>query len=141
MESLLGISSSTWLHNRPEAEVFTLLIDSYRMRMEDEYVFRGDVDDDSLYGEGDPTKGFRRFRQKAERKTGVLPSWWTKEKRDACIAKGNRQDHWNSLHGAVEKHDNQEHYKDSSMSMQLRMLAEEILGDNVMQHSSHTFLA
>lgn len=132
MEALLGLNSSTWLHNRPEPEVFTLLIDSYRMRVEDECNFRGDIDDDSLYGGGDPTIGFRRFLQKAEKKSGVLPSWWSKEKRDACIAKGNRQDHWSTLHGAVEKHDIQEHYKDNSMPMQLRMLAEEILGSNVM---------
>ena len=132
MESLLGWKTSTWLHGRPESEVFTLLIDSYRMRVEDEYCYRGDISDDSIYGQGDPTVGFRRFLQKAEKKSGVLPSWWTKEKRDACIAKGNDQDHWSSLHFAVEKHDIQEHYKNNSMPMQLRMLAEEILGSNVM---------
>lgn len=74
MEALLGLNTKTWLHGKPETEVFTLLIDSYRMRVEDEYKFRGDVDEDSLYGGGDPTIGFRRFLRKAE-KTQVFPSW------------------------------------------------------------------
>ena len=133
LEKMLGLSTRTWLHNRPEAEVFTLLIDSYRMRVEDEYTYRGDVSDDSIYGGGNPVPGFRRFLQKAEACSGVLPSWWNEEKRKACIAKGNAKDHWSSLHSAVEKHDIQDHYKDSTMPMQLRMLAEEIIGTNVMQ--------
>lgn len=112
--------------------MYTLLVDSYRMRVEDECNFRGDISEDSLYGGGNPVVGFRRFLQKAEKKTGVLPPWWTKEKRDACIAKGNAKDHWSSLHFAVEKSDIQEHYKNPTMPMQLRMLAEEILGSNVM---------
>ena len=132
MENLLGLNTSTWLHDCPEAEVYTLLIDSYRMRVEDDYAFRGDVSDDSIYGGGNPVKGFRRFLQKAEARSGVLPSWWNAEKRKACIAKGNAKDHWSSLHFAVEKSDIQEHYKNNMMPMQLRMLAEEIIGTNVM---------
>ncbi|KAK3710703.1 hypothetical protein LTR37_010122 [Vermiconidia calcicola] len=132
MEAMLGLNTTTWLYNRPEAEVYTLLIDSYRMRVEDEYNFRGDVDDDSIYGGGDPTKGFRRFLLEAEKRSGVLPSWWNAEKRNACVAKGDSKDHWSTLHCAVEKSDVQEHYKKPSMPMQLRMLAEEIIGSNVM---------
>lgn len=132
VESLLGLDTKTWLHSRPEAEVYTLLIDSYRLRIDDEYAFRGDISDFSLYGGGNPVKDFRRYLQKAEKRTGVLPSWWTKEKRDACIAKGNAKDHWSSLHFAVEKEDIQEHYKNPVMPMQLRMLAEEIWGSSVM---------
>ena len=128
----MGLNTSTWLHDRPEDEVFKLLIDSYRIRVEDDYVFRGDISDDSIYGQGNPVIGFRRYLKQAESQSKVLPGWWNLEKRKACIAKGNAQDHWSSLHFAVEKSDIQEHYKNSSMPMQLRMLAEEIVGTYVM---------
>lgn len=39
-----------WLYDKPEPEVYKLLIDCYRLRIDDEYVFRGDVDEDGLYG-------------------------------------------------------------------------------------------
>ena len=130
-ESFLVLSTKTWLHNRPENEVYTLLVDSYRMRIEDELNFRGEVQDDAIYDGKDSVPAFRRSLQKAE-KAGVLPPWWTKEKRYACIAKGDAKDHWSTLHGAVEKSDIQEHYKNSSMPMQLVMLAEEVVGSNVM---------
>ena len=132
LNAIQGMGDNTWLHNRPEIEVYSLLIDSHRMRMEDEYVFRGDVFDDSFYGGGDPVPRFRKFLQKAEKKGGILPSWWNAEKREACIARRNATEHWSALHGAVEKHDIQEHYKDNWMPMTLRMLAEQIEGSNVM---------
>jgi mitochondrial splicing suppressor protein 51 len=54
MESFLGVKTTSFLQDQPEDTVYKLLIDSYRLRMEDEYVFKGDVYDDSLYGGGDP---------------------------------------------------------------------------------------
>ena len=76
IESTTGLDSKTWLHGKPESEVFKLLCDSYRMRVEDDYAFRGDVSEDSIYGGGDPAKGFRRFLIKAEERSGVLPEYF-----------------------------------------------------------------
>jgi splicing suppressor protein 51 len=45
-----SITSQTWLHNRPAQDVYVLLIDTYRLRMEDSYNLEGDADDDSIYG-------------------------------------------------------------------------------------------
>ncbi|KAK5112855.1 hypothetical protein LTR85_011082 [Meristemomyces frigidus] len=100
----------SFLHGKPETEVYSLLIDSYRLHTEDEYSFRGDAG--GLYAGEDPVKDFRKFLRKAERKEGVLPPWWNAEKKDACVKYGNvKGAAWGSLHGAVEKSDIQEHYK------------------------------
>jgi len=52
------------------------LIDSYRLRVEDEYVQTGDVDEDTLYGGTcPPLKNFRAYIRMAMKKN-VLPSWF-----------------------------------------------------------------
>ena len=53
--------------------IYGRLIDSYRLRVEDEYTLTGDVDMDCLYGgEQMPIRHFRRYAKKAKKK-GVLP--------------------------------------------------------------------
>jgi len=42
VNSLLGLSNDDYLHKLPEKDVFIQLIDCFRMRMEDEYTFKGD---------------------------------------------------------------------------------------------------
>lgn len=44
------LDDGTWLHDRPEIDVYRLLIDAYRMRMEGDYKIEGGVNEDSLYG-------------------------------------------------------------------------------------------
>lgn len=130
VESLLGLNSKTWLHNRPEAEVYKLLIDSHRLRLDDEVNFRGDIA--AVYEGGNPVPEFSKFLKRAEKREGVLPSWWNVEKRNECIEIGKKKNQWSSLHRIVEKSDIQEHYGNPMMPMQLRLVAEEILGSNVM---------
>lgn len=123
------LDAKTWLHDRPEQDVFKLLIDTYRLRMEDDYNMTGDADTDSIYG-GAPhgRKGFGRFLRLAERKNGLLPAWWSREKATECARVGT-QNGWSSLGRAVEKSDVMEHYGDSLMPMQLRMFGEQVYGD------------
>jgi len=76
------INNGTWLHNRPEKDVYKLLIDTYRMKMEDQYKFEGDADVDSIYGgASDGKSGFERFLKlvEAPSKRHLLPSWWSPE--------------------------------------------------------------
>lgn len=117
IESLFGAKTKSWLHGQCDAKVYTLLLDSYRLRVEDEYVFRGDVSDNLLYGQDNPAVGFRRFLVKAEKKIRVSPAWWTKQKRNECIAKGDKGEQWSNLHGAVEQEDIQEHYSNNMMQI------------------------
>ncbi|KAM7187071.1 hypothetical protein V8F20_011139 [Naviculisporaceae sp. PSN 640] len=130
-----ALQNGTWLHNRSEKDTFRLLIDVYRMRVEDMYTFGGDVDEDSIYS-GNPgvdgRAGFRRYLKKVERhKNGaLLPKWWNEQKREECIAYGGPRgtDAWAKLRHAVEKSDINEHYGDPQMAMQLRMFTEAVDG-------------
>ncbi|KAL9094327.1 MAG: hypothetical protein Q9165_003468 [Trypethelium subeluteriae] len=88
-DSLRRLGERTWLHGYSEKMTYQLLIDAYRLRMDDQYVWTGDVDEDSIYsGECDGQAGFKRFLKKAERRAGLLPSWWTPEKSEACQEMG-----------------------------------------------------
>ena len=125
------LDNGTWLHDRPEKDVFRLLIDAYRMYVEDMYKFDGDVDEDSLYsGNSDGVGGFKRFLAKVERYENgkLLPGWWTPEKKAECVAFGASGKDWSSLSAAVEKSDINEHYGDSRFAMQLRMFTERVYG-------------
>ncbi|KAK2731936.1 hypothetical protein FQN55_004409 [Onygenales sp. PD_40] len=64
-----AITNNRYLESLPggENEVFDVLVDIYRMRVEDEYVMCGDAG--GLYGGMDPTGDFREFLGRAE---GVL---------------------------------------------------------------------
>jgi splicing suppressor protein 51 len=71
-----ALNDKKWLHSRPETDVYKLLIDTYRFRMEDDYKFSGDADMDSIYG-GAPNgyEGFRRFLKGIEAQNReLLPS-------------------------------------------------------------------
>jgi mitochondrial splicing suppressor protein 51 len=132
MEQMLGMDTKTMLHGKPESEVFKLLIDSYRMRCQDESAFSLTTPKNSLYDGGDPAVGFREFLDKAKAHGMVLPSWWNDEKRDVCCAKGNEKTGWARLDKTVSKAGIQGHYQDNMAPMKLRLLAEEIIGTNVM---------
>ena len=122
------LDAQTWLHDRPQEDVYKLLIDTYRFRMEDDYNLEGDVDDDSIYGGApDSREGFRRFLRLAESKPGLLPSWWSQVKAAQCEAVGMKGG-WSSLSSAIEKSDVTEHYGNPNMPMQLRMFGEQVYG-------------
>jgi splicing suppressor protein 51 len=123
------LNDKTWLHNRPENDVFKLLIDTYRFRMEDNFTLEGDRDRDSVYGgAADGRVGFQRFLRLAEVKDGLLPSWWSKEKGDECVALGLSNGPWSSLAKKVTKSELIQHYGNSLMPMQLRLFGEQVYG-------------
>lgn len=85
--------NGTWLHDRSEKDVYRLLVDAYRMRIEDEWVFAGDGGGDTIYGGcASSIAGFRVFLNNAERtqagptgkRVGILPAWWNRTKRLEC---------------------------------------------------------
>ncbi|MCJ1475094.1 hypothetical protein MMC13_003754 [Lambiella insularis] len=124
-----GLKDGSYLENLPQKVAFAQLIDSYRLRVEDEYVFRGDAG--GLYAGEDPLPDFKSYLNRAEKKSGVLPSWWSKENRRKCETMATNTSQWSNLRSTVEKRDISEHYKDSLMPMKLRMLAEKVEGSNV----------
>ncbi|KAM5347036.1 hypothetical protein ACJ41O_010041 [Fusarium nematophilum] len=123
------LDNGTYLHGRPEADVYRLLIDAYRLHVEDSYVHDGDVDEDSLYaGAPDGLAGFRRFLREVAAHPRLLPSWWTAEKQQECEEVGMKAGEWSDLRCAVEKQDIIDHYGDSRFPMQLRMFNEAVYG-------------
>lgn len=71
-DMMFGGTMGSMLEGKPEEEVYELMIDSHRMRMEDECNFQGKFQ--GLYGGEDPVPGFRQFLDKAETKQGLLPA-------------------------------------------------------------------
>ncbi|KAL6701767.1 hypothetical protein J3F84DRAFT_15791 [Trichoderma pleuroticola] len=122
------LDNGTWLHDRPEKDVYRLLVDAYRLRVEDTYTIEGEVMAGSLYDENpDGLGGFQEFLDEVAGLPGLLPPWWNHEKRDACERLG-MEDEWSNLRYAAEKSDFIEHYGDPQFPMQLRMLAEAVYG-------------
>lgn len=130
-----ALKNGTWLHNRPRKDVFKLLVDTYRMRIEDEYVFQGEVDEDSIYSGASAESALRHFKRfltkaielDAERNKKLLPEWWSKNSLNECLEFA-RTDDYSNVGYAVEKHDIQEHYSQMDMPMQLRMFSEKLDG-------------
>lgn len=121
------LDNGTWLHDRPEIDVYKLLIDAYRLRVEDTYVMEGEFMEGSLYaGNAHGLPGFRKFLKTAATVSGLLPPWWNDEKKEACERLGMVKSQWSDLRYAIEKHDVIEHYGDRLFPMQLRMLAEAV---------------
>ncbi|OBT85122.1 hypothetical protein VE02_06471 [Pseudogymnoascus sp. 03VT05] len=110
---MFGLSNDDFLHNRPEREVFNLLIDSFRMRVEDEYVYGGNTI--GIYN-GDNT--IPLFRNPVERRE--------------CERLAVDGSQWSDINCAVEKSDIQDHYNDNLMPMKLRILGEKIYGKGFM---------
>lgn len=119
------LDNNTYLHDRPEKDVYRLLVDSFRMRQADNRNVEGDVDPNGIYG-GAPTSlpGFRRFLKLAAKRRNLLPSWWNDEKEKECEELGSDASTWSNLAHGVEKQDIIQRYGHDLMPMQLRMLAE-----------------
>lgn len=123
------LSDGKYLHTLSEKDALTALIDSYRLRVEDEYVFGVGISSESLYGNSKcPLPHFQKYLDLAESRDGILPPWWTQKKRMQCEELAVDESQWSDIKYAVEKSDIMEHYDDPLMPMKLRMVAELIYG-------------
>lgn len=134
------LSLHRWLHGRPEIDVYTLLIDTYRLRVYDDLFNKLEINEDSFYSQGDDGGewGFRNFLQRVGRhRAGLLPGWWSPIKTEECVQLGLSGDEWSSLGRTVNKDDIVDHYKDWMIPMQLRIFGESIYtGGNAMKGKS-----
>ncbi|KAH7060656.1 putative MYND domain protein [Macrophomina phaseolina] len=123
------LHARAWLHDRPEEDVYKLLIDTCRLRLDDDYKLSQLNTEGSVFA-GAPTSlpAFRRFLALAESRQGLLPDWWSPEKRAACVELGTKDSDWYSLCFGPEKSDFNEHYGDATMAMQMRMFGEQVYG-------------
>lgn len=132
------LEKGTYPHGRPEKDTYKLLIDAYRLRLEDIAKMEGVVEPDSIYASAtnDPLPGFRRFLDKASAATGrLLPPWWSTDKQRECEDLGMSSSAggggWTSLRKKIQKGDVTNHYGDAKFPMQLRMLAEAVYGRGI----------
>ncbi|PTB66845.1 hypothetical protein BBK36DRAFT_1117194, partial [Trichoderma citrinoviride] len=124
------LSKGIWLHDRHKQDVYVLLIDSFRLREYDDYTFGGTSNADSVYsGRPSSLPAFRRFVYAAEAK-GLMPPWWTDQKRVECLTKGidRSADNWHDLHTMARDVDVVVVYEAAIMAMQLRVFAETVKG-------------
>lgn len=134
------LDQGTYLHERPEKDVFKLLIDSFRIRQEDDFNFEGKAMPRSVYsGTSSSVEPFRQYIDKATGKGGLLPPWWTAEKAKECVEFGE-SGAWSDLRKKVTKQDVIQHYGDGQMPMQLRMFAEVVYGVGTMGQDGSSIL-
>ena len=126
------IRNGAWLSTFPEDEAFKRIIDSYRLRIVDEYNLNG-----KQFDQEDPAADFKEYLDTAERKGEILPGWWTAEKKEACMSLGQQEGEHN-LRGAVTKASINDGYGEATMAMKLRMVAQMITGRQVGGASSGT---
>lgn len=123
------LDKHTYLHDRPEEDVYKLLIDSFRLRQEDNFVHEGKTDAKSVYsGAASSIEGFRKYLQLASSRSKVLPPWWDADKQKDCEDLGESDTEWSNLKHKVKKQDLVDRYGDQKMPMQLRMMAEIVYG-------------
>jgi splicing suppressor protein 51 len=128
-----NLQAKTWLHNRPEEDVYKLLVDIYRLRADDEFKFQGSSPRDSLYGGASSgLEGFNKFLKLVARPNlGILPSWWAEESETKCRETGQA-----ALAKKLEKSDAIKEYGEQNMPMQMRMIGEDIYGTSAFGQGS-----
>ncbi|RMJ09814.1 hypothetical protein BHE90_011619 [Fusarium euwallaceae] len=131
------LENGTYLHDRPEKDVYRILIDSYRFRMEEYCGSGGQIPENTVYnGQDSSLPHFREYLQLAATRPGLLPSWWSPKKQRECEDFGMFESEFQDLHKALEEHGATWHYRDSRFPPQLRMLAEAVYETGINGRSS-----
>ena len=126
------LDQGVYLHDRPETDVFRLLIDSFRMRQADDFNFESKTTPPSVYTNApSSTEPFLQYLAKAAKRGNLFPSWWTDDKAKECVTFG-KSGAWSDLRKKVTKTEITQHYGDEKMPMQLRMLAEVVYDTGTM---------
>lgn len=119
--------------NQSRAEIFRRLIDLYRLRVDDTYVWDGQLI--GLYANRTssdknqlPIKHFQKYLKKAQRCQGFLPSWWNDQAREECIRIACDPNGGSYIGQTMQKSDIQQAYGDQTMPLVMRMQGEKIFG-------------
>ena len=122
------LDQGKFLHDRPKKDVYKLLIDSFRMRQQDDMKLENKTHPNTIYtGAASSIEPFQKYLAQAKTRPGLLPPWWTPETKSECEAFGE-SGAWQDLRKKVTKEDMIKHYGDDKAPMQVRMLAEAIIG-------------
>lgn len=80
---LNSLVPTDWLQGCEEAEAFHRLVSTYLLRVADSFRFNPKEHKDESLPDAIQLSKFQKFLDLAERRTGILPSWWSKDKRGA----------------------------------------------------------
>ncbi|KAI5463666.1 hypothetical protein BGZ63DRAFT_197246 [Mariannaea sp. PMI_226] len=121
------LQKRVWLHHRCKVDIYRIIIDAYRLRMDDDAVVDKNINSESVYGghlTGIPA--FRDFIDLARSREGLLPVWWRDKNRVECEAMALRTDeaNWHRLRVKLDEDLIKEHYGDETFPAQLRIFAE-----------------
>jgi len=82
-----AIDRNVLLHDRTEEKTYQLLIDTLRMRQEDEYALNGELMSGTMYNqEPSSEKAFQALIRKAKAVPGLLPPWWDERSTEKCLS-------------------------------------------------------
>ncbi|KAI8675360.1 hypothetical protein NCS57_00437100 [Fusarium keratoplasticum] len=138
-EPFTRLQNGTFLHDRSERDVYRILIDSFRFRLEEQCQHEGKPAKGTIYEDHDDSlPDFKRYLETAASRNNLLPPWWTPEKQRECEAFGMSGTNFQDLHMALEQFSVTCQYGDSRFPSQLRMLAEAVYGKGVGGTSSFT---
>ncbi|KAH8601931.1 hypothetical protein B0O99DRAFT_203296 [Bisporella sp. PMI_857] len=127
------------LHHRTASDVKCLLVDTFRLRVEDEMKFKG-----KLLGinnnRSQCLSDFKTLLNLAESRKGLLPKWWNSSIRRDCeqfaVQEMQGQYKYNghpegNIYSSTTEGRIQEHYADKNMAVKLRILGQRIYGTSV----------
>lgn len=113
-EPFTRLDYGTYLYDRSRKDVFRLLIDCYRLRVDDDHNFDSGVvpDDDGF------RTGFRRFLDAAAQRENILPEWWDEVATMECLAFYTGEgEGWYHVTKRVSKRALSDHYGSPLMAM------------------------
>ncbi|PVH80401.1 hypothetical protein DL98DRAFT_654798 [Cadophora sp. DSE1049] len=150
LNDVLGLGGQFFTNRHTKGDVFSQLIDAFRLRIADEIEYKykqtglsPDTIASLLVSQainhnntrmGDipiAGTGFDAFLDLAENTDTVMPVWWSKQLRDECFALATGADAWFDLKKKVDKDAIAQHYGNPSTPMILRILAERVYGKGV----------
>ncbi|KAL4901451.1 amidase signature domain-containing protein [Aspergillus multicolor] len=123
------LQTKTWLHDRPYDDVYKLLIDTYRLRMYNQWSLTHQADEDSIYAPRatDGYAGFSRFLELVDRRCDLLPDDWSYSDVVDCVNYGLRNE-WSSLNCKVNETSIFAYYGSQSIVAELKIFAWQIYG-------------
>ncbi|KAJ5591599.1 MYND domain protein [Penicillium hispanicum] len=125
-----AIYDQLWLWYRPKMDVYKLLIETYRLRIADDFKENGYIHAGSVYG-GAADGGianFRKFLDKVGSRHDLFPPWWNASHARECVCFGIVPSRWSYLARIVDDTEIRAYYQLPTMPTQLRLFAAQIYG-------------
>ncbi|CAI7662848.1 unnamed protein product [Penicillium pancosmium] len=120
------LKEKKWLHDRPKEDVYKLLIDAFRLRMDDDFKFLQLRHANTIYDDisCDGTPNLELFIRMAV--IYLVPEWWDESELAYCLEYAKLLT-WGNIGAKITADDVKAHYGDQSMALQLRIFSEQVV--------------